>query len=272
VLPLDASLTRLCTGGADGVAHVWQEGRDERSFSQVASFEHDGEQLYACELLGDGLLTAAGDCIKLWSLNAPSAPTEWRFLAHGGEEAARVFGGPRNPDACVYVFDAAPCPAAPHLLAAALSDATVRVLDMREGGPGVVMEVGGGHATSVAWSDDGRAVIVAGGKGQVSVWSASERKRVQQVQAHRRAAYGARFVDAAGTRCLSWSSDGSLALWDVGPSVPEAREAARLELGGFPVLAAAHHRDTGAVLIGGGGGGTASGFMGVPVHLAALSP
>eukprot|EP01043_Picozoa_sp_COSAG02_P031941 COSAG02_NODE_2111_length_9804_cov_5.586296_7_plen_491_part_00 len=156
----------LATGGADGKAKLWRAAND---WPCIATLDHGKEkQIYALLYTSNGmqhgeqLLTACDDSIARWDLGAPTKVAQvWSFPnmefgpGHGGKA--------RNPDATVDVFDVAIPEAGTveqgpgtsggengniqkgegvavngghHLLAAALGDGSVRVVDSRS--PSVV--------------------------------------------------------------------------------------------------------------------------------------
>ncbi len=156
----------LATGGADGMAKLWRAADD---WPCMATLDHGkARQIYALLYTSNGmrhgehLLTACDDSIARWDLGASTKAAQvWSFPnmefgpGHGGKA--------RNPDATVDVFDVAIPEARTvehgpgtsggengniqkgegvavhgdhHLLAAALGDGSVRVVDSRS--PSVV--------------------------------------------------------------------------------------------------------------------------------------
>jgi WD40 repeat protein len=99
-----------------------------------------------------GLLTAADDRIYFWDLSegGSALPHTWTFRnaasGHGdledlelqvgvkgddsGGSPSRTYGGERNKEDAAYIFDAKLCPTDPHKVAIALSDGTVRLVDI----------------------------------------------------------------------------------------------------------------------------------------------
>jgi len=193
----------VCTCGADGVAILWskKEGASSSSwsFEQCGSMSHSEEQIYVSESVYNSstgnveLLTAADDRLYLWDLSAGEAAPRrsWSFvgstrerkrgdLAGGdgeedeeGEGADKVaFGGPRNPEQKAYIFDAKPAPLSTHMIAIALSDGTVRVIDTRLESSGTELVIDLStlvHATSVTWSSDEGYLLVSFGNGSISI-------------------------------------------------------------------------------------------------------
>lgn len=96
------------------------------------------EQIYVCEQCGppnsNSLLTSSNDSLYVWDLAASIAGACCERRSFGAATAG--FGGPRNPDNMAYIFDAKPCATNQaaglyRTTAVALSDGTVRVVDMR---------------------------------------------------------------------------------------------------------------------------------------------
>ena len=127
----------LATGGADGTVKLWASSKN---WPCVATLDHGaGKQIYALRYMphAEGtnqLLTASEDTILKWDLGTTAVAQAWQFpnlglsTAHGGLN--------RNPDQTIDVFDvaiSAPdiASSGPSLLAAALGDGSVRVVDPR---------------------------------------------------------------------------------------------------------------------------------------------
>jgi WD40 repeat protein len=82
----------------------------------------------------------------------------------------RVFGGDRNPDKLVYVFDAAQCPTN-GLVGAALSDGTLRLVNGR-GTCVTILQLPGcdSHLTSFSWNKTGHRLASCVATGHVVLW------------------------------------------------------------------------------------------------------
>ncbi len=80
------------------------------------------------------------------------------------------FGGERNPDNLIFVFDAAQCPAN-NLLGVALSDGTLRLVNGR-GICVTILQLPGcqSHLTSFAWDDSGSRLASCVATGHVVLW------------------------------------------------------------------------------------------------------
>ena len=93
-------------------------------------------------------------------------------LEHGnsGTSSLNVFGGERNPDQLVFVFDASYCHGN-HLLAAALSDGTCRLVNPR----GVCVSIlqlpdCNTHLTALAWDSKGTRIATCVASGHLIFW------------------------------------------------------------------------------------------------------
>ena len=87
--------------------------------------------------------------------------------------ATTPFGGERNPDNIIYVFDAAYC-SANRLLGVALSDGSLRLVN----GRGVCLSVltlpgVQSHLTSFAWDDSGHRLATCVASGHLISWTIS---------------------------------------------------------------------------------------------------
>ena len=82
----------------------------------------------------------------------------------------KAFGGDRNPDNLVYVFDAVQCPAN-NLVGAALSDGTLRLVNGR-GICVTILQLPGcqSHLTSFAWDKSGYRLASCVATGHVILW------------------------------------------------------------------------------------------------------
>ena len=232
------------------------------------------------------------------------------------------------------------------MLVVALSDGTVRIVDLTRGdeeGNGVcdkcinVASVIGRldssssrgappHVTMVALSQDDKTLLVCLGDGKVAVFYFEDGLQespilIDLINAHTSSCFGAAFLDTpshkrkdhhdhqdhdddntsdgdkvkrrrvnASFQCFTWSSDGSLARWDLQDLVlgkievmktlppPETlrKPSSRLTLPNSTPIYCAHvvgATSTSAppYLVCGGGSGSQS-FMGIPLYLVSLSP
>lgn len=142
------------------------------------------------------------------------------------ETTSRKFGGSRNPENLVFVFDASHCPAN-NLLGVALSDGTLRLVN----GHGVcvsILELPGcnSHLTSFAWDVSGSRLASCVATGHLILWGIDDgdgRGRVRPScvavleGGHEpgRPLFGARYCGGENEELIvSWGVDGRLCLWD----------------------------------------------------------
>lgn len=129
-----SSIDGIVTCGSNGRCIVWTPS-SKNKYERKIELLHDADQLYVCELLPREaraqLLTAADELLYMWNLDSPAEP-----LCKCSFEATTdaAFGGPRNPDNKVYIFDAklASHMGAETIFAVALSDGSVRIQDLRQ--------------------------------------------------------------------------------------------------------------------------------------------
>mmetsp|Transcript_475 Transcript_475/g.803 ORF Transcript_475/g.803 Transcript_475/m.803 type:complete len:832 (+) Transcript_475:128-2623(+) len=138
----------------------------------------------------------------------------------------RAFGGDRNPDNLVYVFDAAQCPEN-GLLGAALSDGTLRLVNGR-GACVTILQLPGceSHLTSFSWNKTGHRLASCVATGHVVLWDIdygdgkgavkpSCRAVLEGGHSTGRPLFGASYFGGKNEDLLlSWGVDGKLCLWD----------------------------------------------------------
>jgi hypothetical protein len=125
---------RICTTGSDGIAVIWNASSDGTKLVKEHALQHGADsQLYVCETSGDELLVAADDFLVLWDLQRLERLQEFTFTSIAEPEgpATTGFGGHRNPDNQVFVFDAKYNPSSSNIISVALSDSTTRIVDTR---------------------------------------------------------------------------------------------------------------------------------------------
>lgn len=354
----------ICCCGADGKAAVWSEvagAPSRRKYEIVCQLDHGEGQIYVCEKLGGdnfetavdkggalsgAILTGADDKLYLWDLakNAAAEPNCWSFQSlesykkehqsqsQAGVEKATSFGGPRNDENMAFIFDAKPSSTDPWRIAVALSDGSVRIINVAttptsarmppvdkegscqcinigellcnrkgssvDGGRGDERNLVPPHSTGVCWSPDDSLLVVCLGDGSAAVidLASLERPTLRTlIKAHRSSCYGARFLPfpqyersgkAKGRRtesrkvCATWSSDGSLAMWDLSDCTSEdvTDPILRHDMKKYPVYAcdvlqqvrpeAPDEPSELTIALAGGGG--ESTFLGIPVHIINL--
>jgi len=151
------------------------------------------------------------------------------FPTSGSSDAkvhSKAFGGAKNPENIVYVFDASHCPAN-NLLGVALSDGTVRLVN----GRGVcvsILQLPGcqSHLTSFGWSKTGTRLASCVATGHLILWDIylgdgkgkirpACRAVLEGGHDQGRPLYGASFCGGEDEELvLSWGVDGKLCLWD----------------------------------------------------------
>lgn len=125
---------RICTSGSDGNAIIWRPSEDAAKLEREHVLEHgEDSQIYVCETSDERLLVAADDFMVLWDLETLERAQEFRFtdLAENNSGSTTAFGGHRNPDNQVFVFDAKFNPSDRSVVSVALSDSTTRIVDTR---------------------------------------------------------------------------------------------------------------------------------------------
>jgi len=210
------------------------------------------------------------------------------------------FGGERNPDNLVFVFDAAYC-AVNGLLGVALSDGGLRLLN----GRGVclaVLQLPGcqSHLTSFDWDSTGTRLATAVATGHLVTWGIecttapsgapdyyhslvsegvypSCLAVMEGGHTAGRPLYGARYLENDNL-LISWGSDGRICLWDgQGHGEIHAPMAVLREDGDFAIFAVSFTKksetdedessNSSTISIAIAGGGTDGGFLGIPVYL-----
>ena len=194
----DASASNTSETAQDSSNKAPNTSKGHTKGKKVHTLQHrtESSQVYVCEaqvlsnattasyqeaLTSTLLLTAADSDVYLWDVEYSTAATRmWNYTTSTEDETA-VFGGiHRNPDKEVFVFDTKWCPNSPHEAALALSDSTIRLLDIRQSQSSVLslslaieeLEQSGvklGHATSVNWSHTGTLCSVSFGSGIVAL-------------------------------------------------------------------------------------------------------
>ena len=123
----------LCTTGSDGNAVLWKNNIDSK-LEKYHTFNHGEEaQIYVCETVDSDLLIAADDFMVFWDLHSLEHKRVYTFRESGSADGNQgpSFGGHRNPDNQVFVFDAKLDPSSASIVGVALSDSTTRLLDTR---------------------------------------------------------------------------------------------------------------------------------------------
>lgn len=187
----------VLTTSTDGAARVW----DYRTGEEVLAALRHGEPIrYAVfTLAGEGLLTLAGQVVRMWDLTAGESPMPPRVRSETG--------------LAVFSSDGK------RVLRA--TETAVRVYDTKTNQP-----VGGtlphkNKVTAAAFSADGRRVLTVSHQpngdemeGHVRVWETATGQLLGEPLVHPRSVLEARF-HPDGRRVLTACQDGKARLWDV---------------------------------------------------------
>ena len=124
----------------------------KKRLKKEMTFAHGVAQIYACECFdvnnesSCAFMTAADSSVYLWDLNAQikandnSSSHVWTVsdtassTSSSTDSGTQGYGGPRNPDNEIYVFDAKINPRQQNIIALALSDGNIRQIDVRSAG------------------------------------------------------------------------------------------------------------------------------------------
>ena len=278
----------IASGGSDGTVHLWsrtdgeilqvldhQKARrrtahghgDNHGHGHSHGGDDDREQVYVClsspslSQHSHHIVTGASDVLRLFDLNTASPVAAWTYLPC--EQSTWVSGGKqRNPDCTAFVFGAAIATAGPlcGAVVAGLGDGTVRITDFRvQQQETAILEATEKWATGVCMCDDGLSLAASYGTGSLKIWDVRSLKQSSTFQGHKSAAYGCLFWGGQSSHLLSWSSDGTVQLWDQrgGPAVLLPRKQKG------PVYTCALSPDSKALIVGGeqGASGDASAWV-----------
>lgn len=195
------------------------------------------------------------------------------------DSPATIFGGERNPDNVVYVFDASFC-SANGLVGVALSDGTLRLIN----GRGICVCIlnvlnSRSHLTSCTWDKNGSRLLTTVATGQLVSWKLREKDDPNSGYTkadhlctfeggHQagRPLFGARYYGGdAEELIISWSMDGSLCLWDSESEGHVTSPMAVLrQYGPSPLYAVEFHSNQSIAI---GGAETECCSHGVPLYL-----
>ena len=221
--------------------------------------EHYGFGVDVCNVTGSGLQVQT----------APTPP----------ELAGTGFGGERNPNNLIFVFDAA-YNENNGLLGVALADGSLRLVN----GRGVcvsILNLPGceSHLTSFAWDTSGTRLATCVATGHLITWHLDLDPRGRTVATctaimeggHQvgRPLFGCCYCGGANEDLLlSWSIDGSLCLWDSYSegNVNEPMAILRKE-DSYPIYAVEMSKN-GCIAVG---GGADQSFVGIPLYLYACT-
>lgn len=239
---------------SDEYVHLWE--LDEAKLNKKTKGEDGGtsKQLHLREVMslrfdhlegpayGVTLSPVTDNCVL--SLNG-DAEQKQRDLSLRPIDSSKQFGGDRNANNVIFVFDASYCPAN-GLLGAALSDGSLRLVN----GRGVclqVLQLPGcqTHLTSFSWDSTGERLATTVATGHLITWGielidenttmstppnadhfdhqhhhtggegirATCRAVMEGGHARGRPLYGTQYIDN-DELLISWGSDGRVCLWD----------------------------------------------------------
>ena len=183
------------------------------------------DQPYGCSFLSDTeLVTACGGVMTLWDMAVGEASGE---VCVGNDVPASsgatfVYGGERNPNAEVWIFETSLAPNT-GIMATACSDGLVRLYDARFRSPKPICRVQNNAATSCAattchFEADGTELGSAWGNGMMSSFDLRAGIQRMCVTAHQSIVYKCRWwqhMHQSSPLLVSASKDRSCKLWDV---------------------------------------------------------
>ena len=248
-------LTReiVATSNAEGVIHIW-DVLNEQTVQKLNCRVHDSNglgkaekpQVYVCKLFGGQSSLVMGgydDRIMIWDVSTGGSIVEWTFSKTGKKATSMKQISPNhNPasDECyVYgaslgqIHDGSP------LIAAALSDGSISIIDPRQASSNISAYRWKAHNLSVSdvtmpslnsslnkgesnpSNHDPWSMVSCSADCLVKVWDlrAIRNGAVYSLPGHKKAVFGVDFWSK--NNVISWSNDGSLRQWDVtGKSPP----------------------------------------------------
>ena len=290
----DASNSFLLTSSDDHV-HLWEIDAQKKAKAENTSAD---KKMHLREVMsirfGDMHGTGYGVFVGQVSGQVDGLPSTVSDHEGGGgggvvdddNDTSYRFGGSRNPQNLVYVFDASYCQAN-DLLGVALSDGTLRILN----GRGVclsLLQLPGvnAHLTSFAWDATGTRLATCVATGHIVTWGIEKAPPDDPMGSTiyascsaifegghdlGRPLFGTRYWgnrskdDNAEELLLSWGVDGRLCVWD-SRADEEIDEpiAVLVEKPDYPIYAV-EVRPSGVIALG--GGGSEGGFVGIPAYV-----
>ena len=268
---------------SDDYIHLWETGAcqdKEGDSSQITFSEVFSIRFTAPEGVNNGVavcnVTSSG-------LKVPQQKNPLAFSDSNKTEDA--FGGFRNPNNTIYVFDASYCPGN-GLLGVALSDGTLRLVN----GRGVLVSILSlpghckSHLTSFSWDSTGSRLASCVANGSLILWNIYHDENAQVSvscaavleggHVPGRPLFGAQYcgVDDSEDLIVSWGVDGRLCLWDsLSHGQIHAPISTLVSRQDYPIYSVdiSSPADKSAILsrLAVGGGGADAGFMGMPLYL-----
>jgi len=198
---------------------------------------------------------------------------------HSKENNDKIaFGGERNPDNRIFVFDAAYCPGS-GLLGVALADGSLRLVNGRGSCISVIHLPGNqSHLTSFCWDKSGSRLATCVASGHLVTWSLDAESHqfgnyntiatctaiIEGGHQSGRPLFGSCYCGEDENLLLSWGVDGRICMWhsQAQGNIYDPIAVLRND-SGYPIYAIDVSPSGDSVVVGGGGDG---GFIGVPVH------
>lgn len=254
---------------SDDTVHLWE-------LEQVVPLEDSTLSVNELFSLHFGDMNSPGYGVTLQSVAGKAVSPQ----SPGSSGPSGSFGGARNPNNIVFVFDASYC-AANDLLGVALSDGSLRIVNSR-GVCLTALSLPGcqSHLTSFCWDSKGTKILTTVATGHIIIWGVDYHSDRLNPCCHAifqgghipgRPVFGACFV-ARDELVLSWGSDGRLCLWD-GQS-DEELDAPLAVLRDFedeyPIYTVAMAEQPTHRCITIAGGGAVGGFLGIPAYMVDL--
>ena len=195
-----------------------------------------------------------------------------------------AFGGERNPENTIFVFDAAYCPGS-GLLGVALADGSLRLVNGRGSCISVIHLPGNqSHLTSFCWDKSGSRLATCVASGHLVTWSLDAESHqfgnyntvatctaiFEGGHQSGRALYGSLYCGEEENLLLSWGVDGRICMWysQAQGNIYDPVAVLRND-SGYPIYAVDTSPAEQSVVVGGGSDG---GFIGVPVHFYEVPP
>eukprot|EP01038_Epipyxis_sp_PR26KG_P004531 gene4531-6396_t len=304
-----SEIKTICTCSSDGNAFIWNlqltedvverknlKTRIKYVKSDIILKHNENAQIYVCEinLNRNEIITAADDVLYIWNLlNLTSNPFIQRFESYGSS-----FGGQRNPENIPYIFDAKICPQYDYIIAIALSDTTIRLVDMRNQDNmemnvpnnayptrvipliGLIDEINDevkGHITAISWHSSAESILVGLGSGNICLLDLKMGLVTMVLKGHESSVYGVSFISedknndsstSATKQCISFGNDCTTRLWSIQEDETFQTSERVLKVQNYPIFCGSYNHMNGSFLCGGGIGNRKGefSFLGTPIH------
>ena len=160
----NSTIDIICTCGADGKAIIWLKQSNtntditsQLTYIKLTEIDHNNEQIYACEKINKQyFIIAVSNYVSIYSIHTYICHSTWSFhltscqlaLSSQNNTTSNIvceityetyntnnsthFGGARNPDNNIYVFDAKLCPhnSDSSIIAISTSDSMLHIIDL----------------------------------------------------------------------------------------------------------------------------------------------